>query len=94
MHDPRRKRRARSGPHLHHRGRLRHRIVDEHCTGEIERCKEIEIRGKAQVISHRSRDQAANEIARNIACDIGGECAAGVGRAALLAEVSERECKG
>ena len=40
------------------------------------------------------RDQATEQIARDIAGDVGREGAGGVGSAALLAQVSERQGKG
>jgi hypothetical protein len=58
---------------------LRNFIIDQHGASEIERCEEVEIRGKTQVIRDRSRDQTADKIARDIAGDVGGKGAAGVG---------------
>ena len=84
----------RAGSHLHHWRGLRDGVIDEHRAREIERRKEVEIRGKAEVVSDRGRHQAANEIARDIAGDVGGKGATGVGGAALLAQISEREREG
>ncbi len=43
------------------------------------------------MIGKRGRDQATEEIARDIAGDVGGEGAGGIGSAALLAQVGERQ---
>ena len=69
---------------------LRDGEVDQHCAGEIEHGEEIEIRGQPQMVGDRGRDQAADEIAGDIAGDVGGEGAAGVGGAALLAQIGQR----
>src|SRR5436305_643041 len=45
----------------------------------------------AQMVGDAGRDQPADQIARYIAGDVGGECTAGVRRAAFLAKISERQ---
>ena len=92
MRKPRRKRRT-GRPHLHYRRGPCDGVVNKHRAHEIERRKEVEIRGKAEVVSDRRRDQPANQIACDIASDVGGKSAASVGCTALLAQISERECE-
>ena len=43
------------------------------------------------MIGHRGRDQPADQVACDVAGDVGGKRAAGIHRAALLAQIGERE---
>jgi hypothetical protein len=76
--------------------RLRDRTVDEHRAGEVHSGKEIEIPCQAEVVGDRCREQAADEVAGDVASDVGGERAAGIGVAALFPEIrqGQRECRG
>ena len=69
-------------------------MIDEHSACEIECREEVEIRGETEVVRNRRRYETANEVARDIASDVGGEGATGVGCAALLAQICKRERKG
>jgi hypothetical protein len=68
--------------------------IDQRRTGEVERREEIEIPGEAKAVGDRRRDQPADKVAGDIAGDVRGKCAAGVHRAALLAEIGEGEREG
>src|SRR5262249_20870511 len=79
---------------LLHRSRARNGEVDEDSACEIERREKIKIPGEPQMIGKRRRHQAADEIARNIAGDVGGEGAGGGGSAAVLSQIGELQGKG
>jgi len=68
--------------------------VDQHSPGKIEQCKEVEVRCQPERIGYRCRDEPANQVARNVAGDVGRKSAARIHRAALLAEIGECQRKG
>ena len=90
MRDHRRERRLRRGHRMHRLDALDGEI-DQHRAGEIEQREEIEIRGQPERVDDRGRHQPADQVAGDVAGDIGRERAAGVHRAALLAEIGQRQ---
>ena len=81
-------------PHRMHRLDALDGEIDQHRAGEIEQREEIEIRRQAEIVGDRGRDQPADQIAGDVAGDVGGERAAGIHRAALLAEIGQRQREG
>ena len=82
-----------AGGHRMHRLDALDREINQHRAGEIEQREEIEIRCQAEAVGDRGGNQPADQVARDIAGDIGRERAAGVHRAALFAEIGERQRK-
>ena len=82
---PRFKDRWSSGSIHSHRLGSRNGEINEHSAHEIETRKEIEIGSEPQVIGDASRDEPPDEIASDVAGDVGRKCAAGVRGAAYLA---------
>jgi hypothetical protein len=86
----------RSERRLHCRHRV-HRLdaldgeVHQHCAGKIEQREEIEVRGQPERIDGGGRHQPPDQVARDIAGDIGRERAARVHRTALFAEIGQRQ---
>jgi hypothetical protein len=74
---------------------MRDGVIDKHGAGQVDRRKEIEVRGQAKMIDDRSRDQPANKVAGHIAGDVSSKCTVGVHVAALFAKIGEgqRECR-
>ena len=62
-------------------------VLTERILRLIEQGEDIEVRGQPERIGHRGRYQPADQIAGDVAGDIGRERAARIGRAALLAEL-------
>jgi hypothetical protein len=91
---PRSEWRRRGSFHWLHRSGTRDREVDEHGAREVERGEEVEVPGQAEMVDECSRDKAADQIARDIAGDVGSKGPGGVRRAALLAEIGEGEREG
>src|SRR5215475_161541 len=73
---------------------LMHGEVDHESAGEVENRKNVEVCGQAQMIGDRRGHEAADQIACDIARDVGGKSAGSVGGGVLLAEVGERQCEG
>ncbi len=67
---------------------------DERRTGEVEQREGVEVRGEAEMVRQARREEPADQIARDIARDVGGEGAGGIGRAAVLAEIGQRQREG
>ena len=82
------------------RRRPRHRLraaevkKTEHGAGEVERGQDIEVRRQAEMVGERRRHQAAEQVARDVAGDVGREGAGRVRSAALFGEVRERQREG
>ena len=81
---------------------VRHRVhrldaldgeVDQHRAGKIEQREEVEVRGQSERIDQCGRHQPPDQIAGDVAGDIGGERAACIHRTALLAEIGQRQRK-
>ena len=77
-----------------HARRLVNGEIDEDRASEVQHREQIEIRSKPELVGDSCRDDAADQIARNIARDVCGESGAGVGRAALLAKIGECQREG
>ena len=93
MQAPDREWRAGQGLRRFHRFGARNREIHQNRTGEIEGREDVEIRCQAEMVGHRGRDQSADQIARDVAGDVGRECASRVLGTARLAEIRERECE-
>ena len=72
--------------------RALHGEIDEQGTRQVENSEEIEIRREPEMIGHRCGDEPADEIARDIAGDIGRRRCRGIDRARMFAEIGE--CQG
>ena len=92
MPDGGRERRLRRGHRVHRLDALDGE-VDQHRAGKIEQREEIEVRGQPERIDDGGRHQPPDQIAGDVAGDIGGERAACVHRTALLAEIGQRQRK-
>ena len=57
---------------------MRDGVIDKSGASQIDRGKEIEVRGQAEMVDDRSRDQPANEVAGDVAGDVGGEGTVGI----------------
>ncbi len=68
--------------------------IHQHRAGKIQQSEEIEIRCQPEIVHDGGGNQPADQVARNIAGDIGRERAAGVHRTALFAEIGQRQRKG
>ena len=68
--------------------------INQNRPREIQKGEKIEVRGETKRFAHSCRNQATDQIASYIAGDVGGEGAACVGHAALLAEIGERQREG
>jgi hypothetical protein len=68
--------------------------VDQERASEIEHGKEIEVGREAQIVGYGRRDETPDQITCDVPRDVGRECAAGIHRAALLAQIGKSECKG
>ena len=78
--------------HCRHRHghRRPQREPGERGAGQIQRSEDLEVGGQAEVVCHRGREQAAEQVARHIAGDVGRERAGRRGLAAMLRQV--RQC--
>jgi hypothetical protein len=67
------------------------REIDQGSARHIEDGEKVEIPGQAESVHDRCRNEAAEQVARYIAGDVGGKCAARLYCAALLPEIGERQ---
>ena len=87
-------RRRRRGLHLLHWSGTCDREIDQQGARKVERGEEVEIPGQTEMVNECSRDEAADQIGRDIAGDVGSKGPSGVRRAALLAKICEGEREG
>src|SRR6266545_793525 len=64
---------------------------DEHGARDVERGEDVEIRRESQVIDESGRHQASEQIARDVAGDVGGERAGRFVRGAGFAEIRQHQ---
>ena len=67
--------------------------INQYRAGKVEQCKEIEIRRQPHAVDHGGGYQPPDQIAGDVAGDVGRERAARVHRTALLAEIGQRQRK-
>ena len=91
--DGRRERRLRRRHRVHRLDALNGE-VHQHRAGQIEQREEVEVRRQPERVDDRGRHQPSDQIAGDVAGDIGRKRAAGVHRAALFAEIGQRQRKG
>ena len=91
MLNPRIEEGVRRDSHLHHRSRLGDREVNERSASQIHSGEEVEVGCQTEVVGDRGRDQAADEVARDVSGYVGRESTIRIAVAALLPEVSEHE---
>ena len=65
--------------------------IHQNRAGEIQQSEEIEIRCQPEGVHDRCGNQAADQVARDVAGDIGRKRATGIHRTALLAEIGQRQ---
>ena len=94
MLHPARGRRRGHGTHWDHRHGRADGEIDQHRAGKIQGREQVKVGGEAKMVGDASRHQPADQIAGDIAGDIGRERAARIHRAALLAEIGERQSEG
>ena len=77
--------------HRMHRLDALDREIDQRRAGKVQQREEIEVRCQPERVGDGRRHQPPDQVAGDVAGDIGGERAAGVHRAALLAEIGQRQ---
>jgi hypothetical protein len=75
-------------------GGLLHGEINKQGAEQIEDGKEVEIGGEPEMVGDTGRDQPADQIARHVAGDVGGEGRRRILRAVMLAEIGKRQGEG